>query len=150
MFGGEYVTIDQDTANHMDTYFCEIDEKLQGAIQNSGYDYKRYSQLYLQLGLKNIFVFLVINIDEILNETKTLNPRKPCSPDYIQAKMIKLCPIIFAENVCLVYSKAIEIGKYSMVLKAIALFKKGWRSNHTIIVPLIHHIASTKYWETIL
>ena len=57
MFGGEYVTIDQDTANHMDTNLCEIDEKLQGAIQNSGYDYKRYSQLYLQLGLKNIFVF---------------------------------------------------------------------------------------------
>ena len=27
-FEGKYVTIYQDIANHMDTYFCEIGEKL--------------------------------------------------------------------------------------------------------------------------
>ena len=41
-FDGKYDTIDQDIANHVNTYFCEIGEKLYGAIPNSGYDYDRY------------------------------------------------------------------------------------------------------------
>ena len=46
----------------------------------------------------------------------------------IGAKVIKLCPAIFAENPSLIYNNAIEIGKYPMALKVakvIALFKKG-------------------------
>ena len=42
--------------------------------------------------------------------------------------MIKLCPKIFAENLSIIYNKAIEMGKYPMALKVakvFALFKKG-------------------------
>ena len=31
-FDGKCVTVDQDIANHMNMYFCEIDKKLQDAI----------------------------------------------------------------------------------------------------------------------
>ena len=95
-FEGKYITIDQDIANHMNTYFCEIDEKLQGAIPNSGYDYNRY----LPIRVENTFFLSPTNINEILNEIKKLNPRKSCGPDGIGAKVIKLCPMIFAENLC--------------------------------------------------
>ena len=118
-FEGKYVTIDQDIANHMNTYFCEIGEKLQGAIPNSGYGYNRYLPIRVETPT---------NINEILNEIKKLYPRKSCGPDGIGAKVIKLCPMIFAEKLCLLYNEATEIGNYPMALKVakvIALFKKG-------------------------
>ena len=46
-----YVTIHQDIANHMNTYFCETGEKLQGAIPKSVYDYNRY----LPIRVENTF-----------------------------------------------------------------------------------------------
>ena len=66
---------------------------------------------------------------------KKLNPKKSCGPDNIGAKVIKLCPKIFAENLSIIYNKGIEIGKYPMALKVakdIALFKKGdkYQSNN--------------------
>ena len=123
-FGGKYVTVDQDIANHTNMYFYEIVEKLQDAIPDLGYDYKRY----LLARVENAFFLSLAYIDEILNEIKKLNPTKSCGPDNIGAKVIKLCPAIFAENLSLIYNKAIEIGKYPMALKVakiIALFKKG-------------------------
>ena len=123
-FDGEYVTVDQDIANQMNMHFCEIGEKLQDAIPNLGYDYKRY----LPIRVENTFFLSPTNIDEILNEIKKLNPKKSCGPDNIGAKVIKLCPKIFAENLSIIYNKTIEIGKYPMALKVaniIALFKKG-------------------------
>ena len=123
-FDGKYVTVDQDIANHINMYFCEIGEKLQDAIPDLGYDYKRY----LPARVENTFFLSPTNIDEILNEIKKLNPRKSCGPDNIGTKVIKLCPAIFAENLSLIYNKALEIGKYPMALKVakvIALFKKG-------------------------
>ena len=122
-FDGKYVIVDQDIANHMNMYFCEIGEKLQDAIPDLGYDYKRY----LPARVENIFFLLPTNIDEILNETKKLNPRKSSGPNDIGTKVIKLCPAIFAENLSLIYNKAIKTGKYPMALKVakvIALFKK--------------------------
>ena len=47
------------------------------------------------------------------------------------AKVIKLCPMIFAENLCLIYNKAIASEKYPMALKVakvIVLSKKGDRN----------------------
>ena len=41
-FEGTYGAVDQDIANQMNMYFCEIGEKLHDAIPNLGYDYKRY------------------------------------------------------------------------------------------------------------
>ena len=125
-FEGKFVTIDQDIANQMNTYFCEIGEKFQGAIPNSGYDYSRY-----QIRVENTLFLSPTSINEILNEIKKLNHRKSCGPDSIGTKVIKLCPMIFTENICVIYNKAIEIGKYPMALrvaKVIALFKKRQES----------------------
>ena len=125
-FDGKYVTVDQDIANHMNMNFCEIGEKLQDTTLDLGYDYKRY----LPARVENTFFLSPTDIDEILNEIKKLNPRKSCGPDNIGAKVIKLCPVIFAENLSLIYNKSIEIGIYPMALKVakvIALFKKGDR-----------------------
>ena len=146
-FEGKYIIIDQDIANHMNTYFCEIGEKLQGAIPNSGYDYN----WYFPIRVENTFFLAPTNINEILNEIKKLNPRKSCGPDGIGAKVIKLCPMIFAENLCLIYNKAIEIGKYPMALKVtkvITLLKNGTRINQINIAPLFYSLASTKYLKS--
>ena len=67
------------------------------------------------------------------------------------AKVIKLCPMIFAENLCLIYNKAIEIGKYPMALKVakvIALFKKGDKNQPNNYRPLAYYLASTKYLKS--
>ena len=65
--------------------------------------------------------------------------------------MIKLCPMIFAANLCLIYNKAAEIGKYPIALKVakvIALFKKGEKNNQITIAPLVYYLASTKYLKS--
>ena len=98
-FDGKYVTVDQDITNHMNMYFCEIGERLQDAIPDLGYDYKRY----LPARVENTFFLSPTNIDEILNGIKKLNTRKSCGPDDIGAKVIKLCPAIFSENLSLIY-----------------------------------------------
>ena len=133
-FDGKYVSVDQDIADHMNMYFCEIGEKLQDAIPDLGYDYKRY----LPARVENTFFLSPTNIDEILNEIKKLNPRKSCGLDNIGAKVIKLCPAIFAENLSLINNKAIEIGKYPMALKVAWLLpclKKAISTNLITIVP---------------
>ena len=82
-----------------------------------------------------------------------MNPRKSCGPDNIEAKVIKLYPMIFADNLCLTYNKEIEIVKYPMavqIAKVIALFKKGTRINQITIAPLIYYLASTNYLKEIL
>ena len=148
-FEGKYITIDQDIANHMNSYFCEIGEKLQGVIPNSGYDYNRY----LPIRVENTFFLSPTNINEILNEIKKLNQRKSCGPDGIGAKVIKLCPMIVAENLCLIYNKAIEIGKYPMALKVakvIALFKKGDKNQPNNYRPISLLSCFNKIFEKLL
>ena len=58
-FDGKYVTVDQDIANHMNMYFCEIGEKLQDAISDLRYDYKRY----LPARVDSTFFLSPTNID---------------------------------------------------------------------------------------
>ena len=148
-FEGKYVTIDQDIVNHMSTYFCEVGEKLQGAIPNSGYDYDRY----LPIRVEDTLFLSLTNSNEILNEIKKLNPRKYCGPGSIGAKVIKLFPMIFAENLCLMCNKAIEIGKYPMaikVAKVIALFKKGDKNQPNNYRPISLLSCFNKIFEKLL
>ena len=147
--GGKYFTINQDIANHMNTYFCEIGEKLQGAIPNSGYDYNRY----LPTRVENTPFLSPTNINEILNEIKKLNPTKSCGPSSIGAKVLKLCPVIFTENHCLIYSKAIEVGEYPMarqVAKVIVLFKKGDKDQPNNYSPISLLFCFNKIFEKLL
>ena len=124
-------------------------EKLQDSILDLGYDYKRY----LPASVENTFFLSPTNIDEILNEIKKLNPRKFCGPDNIGAKVIKLCPAIFAENLSRIYNKAIEIGKYPMafkVAKVIALFKTGDKYQPNTYRPISLLSCFNKIFEKLL
>ncbi len=65
---------------------------------------------------------------EVLNEINKLNPRKSPGPDGIGAKLIQLCPDIFADNLSIIYNKSIQEGVYPVdmkIAKVIALYKKG-------------------------
>ena len=81
---GNFVTVDQDTANHMSMYSSEVGEKPQDAIPDS--NYKRY----LPVRVENTLFLSPTNIDEKLNKSKKLNPRKSSGPDNIGAKVIKI------------------------------------------------------------
>ena len=107
---------------------------------NLSYDYKRY----LPITVENTFFLSPTNIDEILNEVQKLNPKTSCGPDNIRAKVIKLFPKIFAENLSIIYNKAIEIGLKSSK-KLLLCLKKVTSTNLTTIVPLVCYLASTKY-----
>ena len=66
-FDGKYVTVDQDIANNMNMYFCEIGEKL----QDLGYDYKRYLPARVE-----IYSFFTYQHWWNTEWNKKLNPRK--------------------------------------------------------------------------
>ena len=87
-FDGKYVTVDQDFANQMNMHFCEIGEKLQDAIPNLGYDYKRY----LPIRVENTFFLSPTNIDEILNEIKKLNPKNRAVRIILERKWSNFVP----------------------------------------------------------
>ena len=65
--------------------------------------------------------------DELIKEIKSLNPKRSSGPDNISAKIINLCPNIFAENLTKIVNRAIEKCKYPVQMKmakVIALYKK--------------------------
>ena len=77
---------------------------------------------------ENTFFLSPTSVQEIEREIKLLNPKKASGPDNIGAKVLKLCPHIFASNMSKIYNRSIEMGEYPAQLKlakVIALFKKG-------------------------
>ena len=102
--------------------------------------YSAFSVLY-----RNVR-WMISQIDGLVEETE---PQKSCGPDKIEAKVIELCPVILAENLSLIYNKAIEIGKYPMALKVAkvtALFRKGDKyqpNNYKCVILLQQNIWKT-------
>ena len=110
------------------------------AIPDSGYDYKQY----LPVKVENTFFSFTYQPTKILNENKNPSPRNSIGPD---KKVIKLSPLVFAENLSLIYNKAIKSAKYYLALtvtKIIALIKKVTGTNLITIVPLACCLALTK------
>ena len=65
---------------------------------------------------------------EIKLEILKANPKKLLGDRDIGAKMIKLCPDIFSENLAKIYNSSITKGEYPKQLKiakVITLFKRG-------------------------
>ena len=68
-------------------------------------------------------------------------------------KRVLFVTMIFAENLCLIYNKAIEIGKYPMALKVakvIALFKKGDKNQPNNYRPISLLSCFNKIFEKLL
>ena len=87
---------------------------------------------YLPAQITETFFLSPVVKEELISEIKKLNPRKLCGSDNIGAKVIQLCPMIFADNLTKIYNHSIEICDYPSELKiakVIALFKKGEKSN---------------------
>ena len=65
---------------------------------------------------------------EMKLEILELNPRKSPGDDNIGAKIIQICPDVFAENLAKIYNNSITKGDYPdqmKIAKVIALYEKG-------------------------
>ena len=77
---------------------------------------------------ENAFSLSPTSVQETEHEIKLLNSKKASGPDNIGAKVLKLCPHIFASNLSKIYNRSIEMCEYPTQLKlakVIALLKKG-------------------------
>ena len=83
---------------------------------------------YMPVNIAENFFLQPITAHEIKLEKLKLNPRKYPGDDNIGAKIIQICPDVFAENLAKIYNNFITEGDYPdqiKIAKVIALFKKG-------------------------
>ena len=102
---------------------------------------------------ENTFFLSPTSVQEIEREIKLLNPKKASGPDNIGAKVLKLCPHIFASNLSKIYNRSIEMGEYPAQLKlakVIALFKKGDKLQPNNYRPISLLSCFNKIFEKIL
>ena len=86
-------------------------------------------------------------------EINRLNPRKACRPDNRGAKVIRLCPRIFANNLTRIFNNSFEKCEYPSELKTskvIAFFKKVETYNPNNYRPVSLLSCFNKLFEKIL
>ena len=124
---GKMITNKNQIANIINEHFCSVGDRLvEGLPNNLNLNFKQY----LPDPILNSFFLRPILREEIIKEIKLLNPRKSSGPDKIPVKLIQLCPEIFADNLAIIYNKAIESAVYPddmKIARVVALFKKGER-----------------------
>ena len=133
----------------MNECFCQIDKKLQQSIPiiSKGH------LTFLADRVNNTFFLSSTSSEEIEREIKNLNTRKSSGPDNIGAKVLKLCPEIFAKLLSKIYNKSMEMGEYPTQLKiakVIALFKKGQKTQPNNYRPISLLSCFNKILEKIL
>ena len=127
---GKVVTDKKEIPTVLNKYFCNIGKNLQRELNVNDDDdsFKRY----LPAPRIDSFYLRPTTTDEILLEIQKLNPKKATGPDGISAKILQLCPEIFAVNLTKIYNKAIANAEYPTLMKiskVISLFKKGEKHN---------------------
>ena len=133
LYKGKYNFSDKDIANAMNDHFCSVGETLQTrlpACNNENF------KTYLQSSLPNTFILSHVIFEEIFREIKLLDPKKAAGADGIGAKVIKLCPEIFAINLEKIFNHYIDRGEYPSemrIARVIALHKKGEKMTLTTI-----------------
>ena len=108
---------------------------------------------FLPAQLTKTFFLSPVVKEELISEIKKLNPRKSCGSDDIRAKVIQLCPMIFADNLAKIYNHSKAICDYPSKLKiakVIALFKNGEKSNPNNYGPISLLSCSNKLFEKLL
>ena len=146
---GNYETDSVSIANFMNDYFCRIGKNLQQRIPTIRNNYSTYMPDIAE----NTFFLSPTSVQEIEREIKLLNPKKASGPDNIGAKVLKLCPHIFASNLSKIYNRSIEMGEYPAQLKlakVIALFKKGDKLQPNNYRPISLLSCFNKIFEKIL
>ena len=111
-------------ANALNSYFCEIGPELQSKFPNTTQSLMNY----MPANIAETFLLQPITAHEIKLVILKLNPRKSPGDDNIGAKIIQICPDVFAENLAKIYNNSIARGDYPdqmKIAKVIALFKKG-------------------------
>ena len=105
---GKFSTDNKHITDSMNTYFCKTGSHLQQLMLNCGTEYNRY----LPNRVNNTFFLTPVNEDESLNEIKMLNPRKSSGAHNIGARLVQLCPAVFAENWTKIYNNAMSKREY--------------------------------------
>ena len=111
-------------SNLMNDYFSSVRIKLQQQfrpVDNNLYEFAAPRLLRL-------FYISDISIQDIVTEISRLNTNKAVGSDNIGAKIIRMCPEIFAYSLAKIFNRAIEKAEYPTQLKiarVVALFKKG-------------------------
>ena len=132
----------------MNNFFCNIGNDLQSVIPNSRDQYKHF----LSERVERTFFLSPIYTSELLREIKSLNPKKACGADGIGAKIILLCPDVFANNLTTIFNKALEIVYPTLlkIAKVIPLYKKGQKYQANNYRPISLYSSFNKIFEKIL
>ena len=149
LYNGEYITDKAHICNAMNEYFCEVGKKLQEKMPDCGGEFLNY----LPAQITETFFLSPVVKEELISAINKLNPRTSCGSDDIGAKVIQLCPMIFADNLAKIYNHSIEICDYPSELKiakVIALFKKGEKSNPNNYRPISLLSCFNKLFEKLL
>ena len=144
VINGHSISDSKDISECMNNFFCNIGNDLQSVIPNTGDQYKHF----LSERVESTFFLSPINTAELLREIKSLNPKKACGADGIGAKIILLCPDVFANNLTTIFNKALEIGEYPTLLKiakVIPLYKMDRNAKQIIIDQSVYFHHLTKY-----
>ena len=124
-YRGKFHTSDEEIASAMNEHFCTIGDRLQSSLPSCQKDaFKKY------MPPSNLHTFVLSHTTkhDILREINKLDSKKAFGPDGIGAKIIKLCPEVFANNLQKAFNQSIDKAEYPCELKiarVIALFKKG-------------------------
>lgn len=124
LYEGQMVTDVSKIPDVMNEHFCHIGENLQKHFPKERREFTKY----LKHRVINSFYLSDVNVEDVLNELKRLNPKKSSGPDNISVKIILLCPEVFATNLTKIFNNSIQLGEYPTamkVAKVIALYKKG-------------------------
>ena len=120
------VTGDQNIADAMNDYFCNVGEKINRKIPNVHGHFSNY----LKNKIKDTFFLSALTEVETYRELSKLNETKSSGPDNIKPKLAKICKDQFVKPLTILYNKAIETATYPSEFKqakVIALYKKQSR-----------------------
>ena len=122
---GELISEPHIISNILNDFFCNIGPELQENLPS--FDKDNFKK-YLPPSILNSFYLSPVTKEEIVREIKLLKINKACGEDGIGAKILQICPDVFAFNLEIILNKCIELGEYPTELKiakVVALFKKG-------------------------
>ena len=103
---GNYETDSVSISNFMNNYSCRIGKKY--STTHSSYK-KQIFHIFARCS-RNWIILSPTSVQEIEGEIKFSNLRKASGSDSIVAKVLKVCPHIFAGNLSKIYNRSIEMG----------------------------------------